>query len=289
MNLVERAEFSSPERRVQIGILALEVNEYHGTEIISAVPPETTRDISGSPVQGLHVWSQESSEIPIFHDSTSTYGFLKLPVGKQRIFIQDPKNYYQPYALEIDVKPERYHVKEMLERGITPPPGSEGLIKRRVLLRHNFRFPLSSGKAAVWGQVRKDQGRPLPFSWLEFETRLNGNVGKIRTYTGIDGMYLAFFPQERGIIIGGTNQRHVEIIRAVEIFQLIAPWADEIAEQDALSILPPSIDQLTILEFQSFWTPANNFHFLKDGEPDQATSNLSVHVERSVRWDIIVQ
>jgi hypothetical protein len=290
MNLIACANIYSLDRRAHIGILALEVNQYLGTEIISAGPPILSKDIAGSAIEGLQIWSEKSREIPIFHYRSGVYGFLNLPIGQQKIFIVDPSNRYQPYSLLIDVKPERYAVKDFLERGIIPPAGSEGVIETTILLRPAYRFPLPMGKAAVWGQVRDGQGLSLPFTWLEFESQLNGNECKIKTYTDLDGMYLAYFPKERALITGGGGSgRQVEFIRNVDVFRLKPEWLDKIAEQNALSILPPGIDQLSVLEFQSYYLQANNISFLKYGDPNQVASSISIHVEHSVRWDIVIQ
>lgn len=193
MRLLAFAHAHSPERAVTLGVLALRPRRYIGEGI----------ETMGPPIPGLSIRSTRCDEEPTYHPESGIYGFLRLPAGRNRFHIIDPRATYLERAIEVDV-PDRSEVQVALEHGIDPSPELPGVRYAGVAMRPSISYPSTSGETVVWGQVGSNQGHPMPYTGLQIETRFKAEGGMsvdgvVTTYTNLDGMYLARLPHERGV------------------------------------------------------------------------------------------
>ena len=139
------------ERLTAVGVLALRPRRY----LSDGVPPALAT------IAGLRLRVDGFSELPYWHVSTGLYGYLRLPAGEWRIEIDDPARRYLAQAVLANV-PDRRGVRQALEAGGVPPPGSPGPLLLDLALRPSPEMALPPGGTALWGVLRDSVGgRPV--------------------------------------------------------------------------------------------------------------------------------
>lgn len=122
------------ERIAAVGVLALRVRRH----LSDAAPPGLAA------IPGLRITVPGHPERPLWHESTGLYGFLRLPPGEQRVEIVDPAGRFQAQAVTAQV-PDRGSVKQALEAGTPPAPGSPKPQILEVALRPALGLALPPG------------------------------------------------------------------------------------------------------------------------------------------------
>lgn len=226
------------ERIAAVGVLALRVRRH----LSDAAPPGLAA------IPGLRITVPGHPERPLWHESTGLYGFLRLPPGEQRVEIVDPAGLFQAQAVTAQV-PDRGSVKQALEAGTPPAPGSPKPQILEVALRPALGLALPPGSSAVWGVV-SDGGRPVAGALLGIASVFRGAADHVRAMSGPDGSYLLVLPFEtidRGV---SPPLRHFE--RAVTVHSPRPPLADALARlgfaggqpADPFSLTPAARDAL---------------------------------------------
>lgn len=176
----------APDRIAAVGVLAVRPLPYRSDQAplgLGAIP-------------GLAVRAPGQAETPIWHPSTGIYGFLGLPPGPVRLEIEDPARRWLPLAASAQV-PDRSAIRDRLERGLTPLPGSTGALVLELGMRPGPEQTLPPGSTALWGQVRESaDSRPVPGALLGLDTVLHGAADRVQTLSGPDGTYLLALPGE---------------------------------------------------------------------------------------------
>jgi hypothetical protein len=190
MTTLAFARRHAPERTVIAGALAVHPLTYR---VQGAGPAPAS-------LPGLRVRAVGSGEAPIYHPSSGVYGFLRLPPGTHRLHLTDPGDRFLPRAQTVDV-PDRAAAVAILAAGAAPPPGAPGPAYLSVAMRPAIGFPLRRSDTAVWGEIRRASGEPLPFARLRLATRLDGADAEVVTYSDLMGVFLARLPGERATFV----------------------------------------------------------------------------------------
>jgi hypothetical protein len=276
--LFEWAAGRSPDRIVAVGVLAVRVRPYLSD---GASPPP------GS-IPGLHVRAAGFGEVPLWHESTGIYGFLRLPPGQARIEVEDPARRFLAQAVPAAV-PDRGPVRDALQSGQPVPTGSPGYGLVDVLLRPSAEMAFPPASTAVWGVLRESaDGRPIAGALLTFESLLNGAADTVTTLSGPDGSYLAALPGE--VLDRSTNPPIRGFDRALTVDAPLPPLAEALATQGFLAGQPAGPFRLTMAERLALYADRRFQLRAEDGSrrPHTGGQNplVPVSIGLRVRWDI---
>lgn len=269
----------SPERVAAVGVLALRIRRY----LSDTAPP----GLASIPGLRITVPGQlQQPRQPLWHESTGLYGFLRLPPGEQRVEIADPAGRFQAQAVTAQV-PDRSTVKQDLEAGATPAPGSPKPLILDVALRPALGIALPPGSSAVWGVVT-DGGRPVAGALLSLASLFQGAADHISGMSGPDGSYLLVLPFEtidRGV---SPPLRHFE--RALTVHAPRPALAEALARLGFLAGQPADPFSLTTAERDALFMP-RDFQLRDSGgtlHPQVGGQNppATVSVGEQVRLDI---
>ena len=266
----------SPERVAAVGVLALRVRRYQS----DAAPPGLAA------IPGLRITVPRQPERPLWHESTGLYGFLRLPPGALRVEVADPAGRFQAQAVTAQV-PDRGAVKQDLEAGIPPAPGSARPLILDVALRPALGIALPPGSSAVWGVV-SDGGRPVAGALLGLASVFRGAADHIAGMSGPDGSYLLVLPFE-------TLDRSVtpplrQFERALAVHAPRPPLADALARLGFLAGQPANPFSLTPAERAARFMPRDfqlrdsggALHSQVGGQNPPATVSVGEHVRLDI-------
>ncbi len=270
----------SPERVVAVGVLALRIRRYQS----EAAPPGLAA------IPGLRITTvpnhPDHPERPLWHESTGLYGFLRLPPGELRVEVADPSSRFQAQAVLAQV-PDRSAVREALEAGTAPAPGSARPLIIDVALRPALGIALPPGTSAVWGVVT-DAGRPVAGALLGIASVFQGAADTITGMSGPDGSYLLVLPFEAIDRSVSPPLRRFE--RALAVHAPRPALAAALARQGFLAGQPAGPFTLTPAERNALYMP-RDFQLCDSGgtlHPQVGGQNplAPVSVGEQVRLDI---
>lgn len=149
---------ASWDRHTITGALALRVEEH-----------DRDGGTSRPCLSGLRVTDLASGQIAGFRPGSWLYGFVSLPAGSRRLWIEDPSGCYVPRALAVTV-------------GDTPS-------FRTTAVRPGLGCAVPRGQLALWGDVVDAAGEPAPYALIRLST--DGGL-RWTTTTDATGRYLVW-------------------------------------------------------------------------------------------------
>lgn len=269
----------SPERVALVGVLAVRARRYLSD---GAAP-----GLAAIPGLEVRVVGRDAS--PIWHQSTGLYGFLRLAPGPARVEVSDPTRRFLPQALAAQV-PDRDAVREALELGRVPPPGSAAALFLDLALRPGVELALPPGASAIWGVVRgRTDGVPVPGALIRLDTVLAGAADRVTTLSGPDGCYVLVLPGE--IVDRSVAPPVRRFDRALTVHAPRPPLAAQLAgPQGYLAGLPAGVFGLTAAQRNALYRQPSFQLRAGDGSlrPRVGGQNplTTVSIGERVRWDI---
>lgn len=265
------------ERLTVVGVLALRPRRY----LSEGTPP------SLASIAGLRIRIDGFDELPHWHLSTGLYGYLRLPVGEWRVEIDDPARRYLPQAVLATV-PDRRGVRQALEAGGTPPPGSPGPLLLDLALRPSPEMALPPGSTALWGVLRDSVGgRPVVGALLSLTTVNQGVADSVSTLSGSDGSYLLALPGE--VIDRSVNPPQRNFERLLTVYQPLPALAAALARRGLLAGQPANVFTLSAAQRAALFA-ARAFRLRAGGELRSPVNgqnpSLPLVVGQRGRWDI---
>ena len=264
------------ERIAAVGVLALRIRRH----LSDAAPPGLAA------IPGLRITVPGHPERPLWHESTGLYGFLRLPPGELRVEVADPSGRFQAQAVTAQV-PDRGSVKQALEAGTPPAPGSPKPQILEVALRPALGLALPPGSSTVWGVV-SDGGRPVAGALLGIASVFRGAADHVRAMSGPDGSYLLVLPFE--VIDRSVTPPLRAFDRALTVFAPRPALATALATKGFLAGQPANVFGLTAAGRNALFLP-RDFQLRDAGgtlHPQVGGQNppASVSVGARVRLDI---
>jgi hypothetical protein len=288
---------SGGERQALLGLLALRPVLYQS----EARPP---RPLAHG---NLQIRDTRHREVPTWHPNTGIYGFLHLPYGLRRLHVTDPSGRLLPRALAPTV-PDRSPLVQRLREGRPPDSREPAPAYLDLLLRPAIGTPPLPGETQVWGEVRGEDGRPLPSARPALAPRHDGGADTVIGYSDATGRYLLVLPGERTEPLASPSaddsadsvpamvdndaapalllpERTVQ--RAVSVHLLRLPPA---ADPDPLTAFSADFDVLDPDSATGPYRPATMLSIWQDGQPVVPASDpasIAVEIGSRTRWDLV--
>ncbi|HMW18928.1 MAG TPA: hypothetical protein PKN13_13660 [Accumulibacter sp.] len=267
------------ERLTAVGVLALRPRRY----LSDGVPPALAT------IAGLRLRVDGFSELPYWHVSTGLYGYLRLPAGEWRIEIDDPARRYLAQAVLANV-PDRRGVRQALEAGGVPPPGSPGPLLLDLALRPSPEMALPPGGTALWGVLRDSVGgRPVVGAVLSLATVNQGLADTVSTLSGVDGSYLLVLPGE--VIDRSVNPPQRNFERLLTVRRPLPALSTTLAQRGLLAGQPADVFTLSSVQRDALFAAPAVFRLRAGNGDSRSPVNgqnplLPLVVGQRGRWDV---
>lgn len=257
------------------GVLGLVCNEYISKE-----------DNVGRPLSGLDIVSIQNKERPIFHSSTQIYGFLTLQAGMHKLYITDPRAFFLPRTVTVDVPP--YDNRVLLNRLNTNLNNPQNTKYLHVNIYPSIEYPLLNGETSIWGTIVDAEDNPCAFCRLQMETVRKGQPNEVNTYSDINGVYLIrlmgekteFQSPDDGDLVLDDGILKDDFKRKLRVYKL---KKDPRFQKKPLSFFPDNFDDLP--DENDPENPYKEFSFEQLGHLPDA-DQVKVKVGHKTRRDI---